>query len=491
MTAYEQLAPYFEKKERLRHLMSLISFDVETTAPEEAIERENDLLNFYYAEYAGINQDPEFIRLVKAAKEEGGLNDAQALLIDDLLEQIEFMEKLPIEKFVEWNRDSSKCMEVWKKAKNANDWAMVLPYFKKLVANKKEEAKLLAKPYHKTTYDAFLDQYEKGQTEADVDAVFGPLKEFLSAHLPEVLAKQSAYALPPLLPHDQDAQAHLSMDLLPAIGYDLKRGVLRETEHPFSDSVAKDDCRVTTHYYVEDWRSSMFSVIHEGGHSIQFQNWPAYQFENHVNGRASAALCETHSRFFENIIGRSRDFAPTLLGLCRKNLKGEFLEMDEEGFYHLINQVSRSLIRTESDEYTYCLHIIIRYELERDLINGKIEVEDLPEAWKKKYKEYLGVDVPDFTQGILQDVHWFGGSFGYFPSYALGNLYGAQILHYMNQDINVAKACQAGNLTPILDWLREKDFAYDYLNPKDWIIKVTGEPMNPKYFTDYLAKKFF
>ena len=491
MTAYEQLTPYFEKKERLRHLMSIISFDAETTAPEKAIEKQDDLLNFYYAEYAAISQDPEFIRLVKAAKQEGGLNDAQALLIDDLLFDIEYMEKLPMEKFVEWNRDSSKCMEIWKKAKNASDWNMVLPYFKKLVANKREEAKLLALPFHKTAYDAFLSQYEKGQTEADVDAVFGPLKEFLSANLDRVLAKQKEYKLPPLLPHDKDQQAHLSMDLLPAIGYDLTRGVLRETEHPFSDNVARDDCRVTTHYYEADWRSSMFSVIHEGGHSIQFQNWPDYQYENHVNGRASAALCETHSRFYENIIGRSRDFAPTLLSLCKKNLKGEFETMDEEGFYHLINQVERSLIRTESDEYTYCLHIIIRYELERDLVNGKIEVEDLPAAWNAKYKEYLGVDVPNDAQGILQDVHWFGGSFGYFPSYALGNLYGAQILHYMNQDIDVAKACQAGNLTPILDWLREKDFAYDYLNPKDWIIKVTGEPMNPKYFTDYLAKKFF
>ena len=165
--------------------------------------------------------------------------------------------------------------------------------------------------------------------------------------------------------------------------------------------------------------------------------------------------------------------------------------MSEEGFYNLVNQVTRSLIRTESDEYTYCLHIILRYELERDLINGKIEVKDIRAAWNAKYKEYLGVDVPCDAQGVLQDVHWFQGSFGYFPSYALGNLYGAQILAKMRKGLDVDPFIAKGDLSPILSWLREKDFAFDYLDPKDWIKKVTGEAMDSRYFIDYLQKKFF
>ena len=486
-----QLEPFFEKRKRLAHLLSLLSFDLETTAPEAALEAEDDLINFYATEYAAIQKDAEFISLVKKAKEEGDLNDAQALLIDDLLFDISYMEKLPIEKYTEWNRAFSKCMEVWKKAKNASDWSMVEPYFEKLVAIKKEEAELLKLDFHKTTYDAFLSQYEKGQTQEDIDKVFEPLKAFLIENLPHVLEKQANLKLPPLLPHDKDAQAHLSTALLEAIGYDLTRGVLRETEHPFSDSVARDDCRVTTHYYEEDWRSNMFSVIHEGGHAIQFQNWPDYQFKNHVDGRASAALAETHSRFYENIIGRSKEFAPTLLNLCKTHLGGEFLQMNAEEFYNITNLVERSLIRTESDEFTYCLHIIIRYELERDLINGVIDVKDIRKAWNAKYREYLGVEVPDDAHGFLQDVHWFGGSFGYFPSYALGNIYGAQILHKMKEEFDVEAVMTSGDLSPILKWLRERDFAYDYLNPKDWILKVTGEEMNPSYFTEYLAKKFF
>ena len=374
--AIKKLKPFFDKKDRLNHLISLIYFDAETAAPEQAIEAQNDLCSFYEAESAGIIKDPEFIALVKEAKELGGLNDAETLLIDDLLYDISVMEKISIEKYVEWSKAISKCDEMWKKAKNKNDWNLVLPYFKKVIEIEKEQAELYHLPFHKTPYDSFLSLYEKGQTEEDVNRIFEPLKKFLIENLDHVLEKQAKFKIPPIESHSRDEQAHLSDDLLKAINYDLTRGVLRETEHPFTNDIARNDIRITTHYYEEDWRSSMFSVIHEGGHALQFQNWPDYQYENHVDGRATSALCETHSRLYENIIARSREFAPTLLGLCKKHLRKEFLTMDNETFYQTINQVTRSLVRTEADEYTYCLHIILRYELERDLINGKIEVED-------------------------------------------------------------------------------------------------------------------
>ena len=489
--AIKKLEPFFEKRDRLNHLLAVVNFDIETCAPEQAIEKECDLSSFYEAELAGISKDPEFISLVKQAKELGGLNDAEALLIDDLLFDISFMEKVPLEKYVEWSKATSKCVEMWKKAKNASDWSIVLPYFKKVVDINREQSELLRLPFHKTPYDAYLSLFEKGQTEEDVNAIFEPLKKFLVDNLDRVLEKQAKFKIPSIKAHSRDEQAHLSEDLLKAINYDLTRGVLRETEHPFTNDVARDDCRVTTHYYEEDWRSSMYSVIHEGGHALQFQNWPDYQFDNHVNGRASSALCETHSRLYENIIGRSRGFSFTLLKLCRKNLGKEFNDMDEETFYQTVNQVTRSLIRTESDEYTYCLHIILRYELERDLINGKLEVEDLPAAWNKKYEQYLGITPPNDAMGVLQDTHWYGGAFGYFPSYALGNLYGAQIVHHMKKELPFDDLVAKGDLKPILEWLRDKDFAYDYLDPKDWIMKVTGEEMNPQYFIDYLKDKFF
>ena len=489
--AIKKLEPFFEKKKRLSHLLAIINFDVETCAPEKAIEKQNELIGFYGAEYVAIDKDPEFIALVKQAKELGGLNEAETLLIDDLLFDISIMEKISIEKYLEWDLAESKCVEMWKKAKNASDWNTVLPYFKKVVEIAKEKATLYHLPFHKTPYDSYLSLFEKGQTEDDVNRIFEPLKKFLIDNLQKVLDKQAKHPIPPIKFHSRDEQAHLSDDLLLAINYDFTRGALRETEHPFTNDLARDDCRVTTHYYENDWRSSMYSVIHEGGHALQFQNWPDYQFDNHVNGRASSALCETHSRFYENIIGRNRLFAPTLLKLCKKNLGKEFLTMDDETFYQSVNQVTRSLIRCDSDEYTYCLHIILRYELERDLINGVLEVEDLPKAWNKKYEEYLGITPPNDASGVLQDTHWYGSAFGYFPSYALGNLYGAQILHYMKKELPFDELLAKGDLLPILNWFKEKDFAYDYLDPKDWILKVTGEEMNPQYFIDYLKEKFF
>ena len=489
--AINKLKPFFDKKERLSQLLGIVSFDAETCTPEKAIEKQNELMSFYSAEYASISKDPEFIKLVKEAKELGNLNDAETLLIDDLLYDISIMEKIPIEKYIEWNLAISKCNEVWKKAKSASDWNMVLPYFKKVIEIEKEEATLYHLPFHKTPYDSFLSLYEKGQTEEDVDAIFEPLKKFLIDNLDKVLEKQAKFPVPPIEFHSRDKQAHFSEDVMRAINYDLTRGALRETEHPFTNDLARDDIRITTHYHEDDWRRSLYSVIHEAGHAIQFQNWPDYQYDNHVNGRATSALCETHSRFYENIIGRSRHFTPTLLNLAKKNFGKEFINMDNEMFYQSVNQVTRSLIRCDSDEYTYCLHIIIRYELERDLINGKLDVEDLPKAWNKKYKDYLGITPPNDASGVLQDTHWYGGSFGYFPSYALGNLYGAQILHYMKKDLPFDELLDKGDLFPILNWFKEKDFAYDYLDPKDWIVKVTGEEMNPQYFIDYLKNKFF
>ena len=177
--AIKKLAPFFEKRERLAHLLGIINFDVETCAPEKAIEKQNELLSFYSAEYASISKDPEFIALVKEAKELGELNDAEELLIDDLLYDISIMEKIPIEKYIEWDVATAKCTEMWKKAKNASDWNIVLPYFKKVVEIYKEQSELYHLPFHKTPYDSFLSLFEKGQTEEDVDRIFEPLKKFL------------------------------------------------------------------------------------------------------------------------------------------------------------------------------------------------------------------------------------------------------------------------------------------------------------------------
>ena len=488
--AFEKLKPYLAKKRKLGHLISLINWDMETIAPEKALDAESDLLVDFYGESVQIDQDPEYIRLVKEAFEDKNVNERQRCLLVLLQRSIDFAAQVPADTLRGWTKDVNKCIEVWKKCKHAGDYENLLPYFRKVVDNKREEATLKGKPYHHTRYDALLEDYEAGYSEEVLDKIFGVLRDFLKENLQKAIQKQESLPGPPIGAHPRHEQQKLSLDVLRLEGFDLTRGCIGEAEHPFTDWPAQFDFRVTTHYYEEDWRMSLFSVLHEGGHAIHGQLWPQTHYDDFVNSLATSAICETHSRFFENIVGRSEFFAPHLLDLCRKDLGGEFLSMDVPSFVAAIRHVQPSLVRTESDEFTYCLHIIIRYELERDLINGVISVDELPALWNAKYREYLGIDVPNNTLGILQDTHWFSGLFGYFPSYALGNLCGAQLLHAMRKDLSFEQALSSGSIEHILNWLASHDVCNDYLPPNEWLKASSGEYLNPTYFLDYLKSRY-
>ena len=488
--AFEKLRPFLEKKRKLNHVISLINYDIETVMPEKAADDESDLLTDFYAQSVAIDQDPEYIALVKAAAADKNVTEPQKCLLTYLLRDIDYTSRVPAETLREWNKATNKCCEVWRRNKHKGDYEAVLPYFRELVEIKRKQAELLRKPHHKTAYDAHLENYEAGYSEEVLDKIFGVLREFLTKNLDKAIKRQEALREPTILPHPRHEQHQLSLDVLRLEGFDLTRGCLGETEHPFTDWPARYDFRVTTHYYPEDWRMSLYSVLHEGGHAIHGQMWPATHYDDYVNSLATNTICETHSRFFENIIGRSEEFAPHLLNLCKKDLGGEFHSMDVPSFVAAVRHVQPSLVRTEADEFTYCLHIIIRYELERDLINGKLSVDDLPQRWNGKYREYLGIEVPDNTLGVLQDTHWFSGLFGYFPSYALGNLCGAQLVHAMRKDLDFEGVLSKGDTAPIRTWLAQKDVAYDYLPPNEWIRKASGEYLDPRYFLDYLTSRY-
>lgn len=490
MSAFEELKPFFQKQRDLRYLISLLNYDIQTSCPKLAIGEEGELLSHCMGELAAISKDPKFVELVKKASTEP-LNPIQSKKIKVLLEEISFLEKIPLETYLEHQRIKNKSNEMWRIYKAQDDFASYLPYWEKAIEVTRKEAELKAKPGQKTRYDACLDSYEPGETEEEVDAVFGPLKEYLIKKVKEAAAKQKATHFPQIKPYPIDAQRHLSYALLNLIDYDLDKGCLRESAHPFSDCLSQNDARVTTSYDEEDYRNNLFTIIHEGGHCIEFQNWPQEVYDDYAEGIATAAICETHSRFYENIVGRSREFAPHLKKLCAEHLDPKFLEMDDQDFHNSLNQIKEgNLIRCDADELTYSLHIIIRYEIERDLINGAIECRDVPEIWKRKYRDYLGVEVTSDRDGCLQDVHWTDGEIGYFPSYALGNIYGAQILNAIKKDLPYAEIIRNGEMGKLREWFAKNDFAYDYLDPKDWIAKVTGEDMNPKYFIEYLESKF-
>ena len=265
--------------------------------------------------------------------------------------------------------------------------------------------------------------------------------------------------------------------------------VLMTTEHPFTTNFGANDVRVTTHYFEDNFISNIFSTLHEGGHALFMQNEPQEFYANHAANAMSNAMHETISRFYENLIGRSEAFIhfvyPKLL-----EISGNLSDVSERELYEAVNIARPSLIRTEADELTYSLHILIRYELEKAFINGDITVDKIPALWNAKYKEYLGIDVPNDAGGCLQDVHWTG-MFGYFPSYALGNAYGVQILRTMQKDFDVFAAVERGELSKVADWLREYVFSCaSVMDPDEWIRHITGESLNPDYYLSYLEEKY-
>jgi carboxypeptidase Taq len=346
--------------------------------------------------------------------------------------------------------------------------------------------------YEGNKYNTLLDFYEPGFTVEKIDKVFGELRDAIVDLLNRI--KSSGYT-----PDTKVLEGHFSKAsqekqgtyITEKIGYDFGAGRMDESMHPFTIEFNNKDVRITTHYYENDFTNALFSCIHEGGHAIYEQNISDELRGTTLGSGVSSGIHESQSRFYENILGRSREFWKYFYPEVIKAYP-QFEKVDFDEFYKAVNIVKPSLIRVDADELTYSLHIIIRYEIEKALINGEIKVEDLPRIWNEKYKEYLGVEPENDGVGVLQDVHWSGGMFGYFPSYALGNLYGAQFYNTMLKEIpDMMKKVENGEFEPIKEWLKEKIHRHGGVyKPSELITMVTGEELTAKYFIEYLNKKY-
>ena len=263
-----------------------------------------------------------------------------------------------------------------------------------------------------------------------------------------------------------------------------------ETEHPFTTHFNKHDVRITTHYHEDSVVSNMYSVIHEGGHALYELNTGDNLIGTTVAAGTSMSIHESQSRFYENIIGRSEAFCDLIFPKIKELFPEQFEGVTAHDFYLAVNKTMPSLKRTEADEVTYSLHIMVRYELEKRLLSGEVTVKQLPDEWNRLYKEYLGIDVPNNRQGVLQDMHWGGGLIGYFPSYALGSAYGAQILHHMKKDLDVDKLIREDRIDVITAWLTERIYKYGkMLRPSEALKNACGEDFDPDYYVNYLTEK--
>ncbi len=403
---------------------------------------------------------------------------------------------LPAELVEETAKQQVVTVNTWKKAKAAQDYALLKPELEKLVNLNRKAAEVLMKVKATATpYDALLDIFEPKMTATAITAVFSKLQKGLTALLEKILNAPDQPDTSMLgINVPVETQRQIAKTLATAIGYDTvssnAAGRIDETEHPFTTGYY-DDVRITTHYYPCNFASAVFSTLHEAGHALYEQGLPREWRYQPVGSTCSYGIHESQSRFMENIIGRSPEFWTGFLPQL-KAASPALSSLKLEPFVHAINEVKPSKIRIEADEVTYCTHVIIRFQIESELFANKIEVAELPHMWRQKYKALLGVNVADDSEGVMQDTHWASGLYGYFPSYALGNIYSGQMLAKIREAIpDWRSQLAAGNLKRVQQWLGENVHSQgDLYDPAELITRIAGKKLDAEPYLEYLEEKY-
>lgn len=399
------------------------------------------------------------------------------------------MERIPEKIYASYQALTAEAYSVWSIAKNQNDFTMLQPYLEKIFAMQREFAAYTAPD--QAPYDTCLEQYEAGLTSQTCDALFEALRkkivplieEIRNQPQPPIVVSENAYP--------KEKQIEFASYLMEVMKVDRRHCTLAESEHPGTTSFTKSDLRVTTRYKLDDFSFAMAMVMHESGHALYEMHTQDEDAFTMLGTFASMSLHESQSRFYENLIGKSKEFIEFITPELKRRFSDKLADFSTDDIYRAVNQVSLTPIRMEADELSYAIHIMIRYELEKALINDQMKVNDLQEAWNSLYKKYLGIEVRNDKEGVLQDCHWAYGSIGYFPTYALGNAYGAQMLRTMKKSMDVYSLVREGKLQPINDWLKEavwkQGARYD---SQELIQRVCKEKFDAGVYADYLEDKF-
>lgn len=485
----KEFLTYIKDMKAYDEALALIQWDLRTKIPPKGADQRSEVIGFLSQKrYTMSISDKmkEFIDILK--------NETNDFVIKRSLEECEEdwerNRKVPEEEYRAFISLQSKSETIWQTARENGDFSMLQPYLEKLVEFNKKFAEYWG--YEEHPYDALLHLYEPGVTTAVLDDVFPKLRKSLV----DLVKKVENSVIKPdqslLQQHFPKADQHqFAEEILKRMGYDFDAGRLDETIHPFAISLNPNDVRVTTRYDEEDFRMAVFGTIHEGGHALYEQNIAGNLAHTPLATGTSMGIHESQSLFWENFVARNEGFWNNHYDLFRSIAPAAFSSLPFADFYKAINEVKPSFIRIEADEMTYALHIMVRYELEKALIAGEIEVKDLPDLWNDKIEEYLGIRPASDKEGILQDIHWAAGDFGYFPSYALGYMYAAQFYFKMKEEFDVEEAIAEGNFKPIKDWLTFNIHQYGKLKKPLEILKdVTEEGLNPDYLVKHLTDKY-
>lgn len=477
----------------LGHASALLGWDQQTYMPKGGAEgRGYQLATLARLIHQRITAD-ETVRLLDdlmAGVDQLDPDSDDACLIRAAHHAIQKQIRVPVRLVTEMAQVTTAAHEAWAQARAENNFALFRPHLERVVALRREYAECF-QPYDHV-YDPLLDDFERGMKTADVQAIFSALRpqqvELIRAigQRPQV---EDGFLY---LHYPEQEQWDFGVEVITRFGYDWDRGRQDRSVHPFTTNFGTGDVRITTRFDANRLGTALFGTMHEAGHAMYEQGVDPSLNRTPLAGGASLAVHESQSRMWENLVGRSLPFWKYFYPRLQSYFPTQLGNVDLMTFYRGINKVEPSLIRVEADEATYNLHIMLRLELEIALMEGSLEVKDLPEAWNARFQEYLGLTPPSDALGVLQDVHWSGGMIGYFPTYALGNLVSAQLWECIRQDLpNLETQIERGEFADLLGWLREKVHRHGAkYEPQVLVEKVTGSKIDPQPYVRYLQGKF-
>lgn len=492
--AYQELSALSKEIRLLRSIAGVLGWDRETYMPTKASPLRADQMSYLSGRAHRLLIDPRFGDLLATVEQDGLAEDSASDAAVNLREWRHDYDrgvKVPAELVEEITHTAVLAQRSWVNARKASDFSIFQPHLTQLITLTRRMAEHIG--YEQTPYDALLDGYEPGETTANVQRLFAGLRAEL---VPLVQAIQDSPVRPrsEILTRDYpvDRQYLFGRSAAAAFGYDLAAGRLDTVTHPFCSGIGPGDVRITTRYNLNFFNEAFFGILHESGHGLYEQGLPVEFFGLPRGEDIGMGIHESQSRLWENFVGRSRDYWTYFFPRAQQMFPEALADVTMEAFYFAVNEVKPSLIRVEADEVTYNLHIMLRFEIEQAIVSGDLAIADIPAAWNETFAKYLGIAVPDDSQGCLQDIHWSFAGFGYFPTYALGNLYGAQIFAAARQALpDLPAHIRRGDFSPLLAWLKENIYSQGKrYRSRQLVEKISGAEPSHEPLVAYLQAKY-
>ncbi len=493
MSAYRTLHERFARLGALGEALGILHWDAATTMPTGgAAARGEQLATLKVVLHEGLT-DPALSDLLGEAEGQNDLDAWQRANVAEMRREVAHATAVPVDLVAAISKACSECEMLWRQARPDNDFAAILPHLEKVLSLTREVAAAKAAALGKSPYDALLDSYEPGGSTTAIDGLFAELAAVLPGMIDQALSRQASRPapLPPKGPFAIPAQRALGIALMTRLGFDFDRGRLDVSAHPFTGGTSSD-VRVTTRYDESDFRQALMGVLHECGHALYELGLPAQWARQPVGAARGMSLHESQSLLIEMQVCRGREFVSFAAPLIRDAFGGTGATWDAENLYRLGTRVERSLIRVDADELTYPAHIMLRYRLERALIAGEMALADLPREWHRGMRELIGVSPPSDTLGCLQDIHWYEGAWGYFPTYTLGAMNAAQLFAAAKAaDAAIPAGIAGGDFTPLLLWLRRNVHEKAASRSTDQIMaEATGRPTETAPYIAHLRARY-